>query len=120
MHNRIKNFINKFTDNGTNEAVIDKFMNGYCFHFTEILAATAIVMFEKVIDEECNGNYEELIQTMYAEVENHYGLRVGDRIYDVTGDVTDKYNWVDYFELYKRDPALASRLERDCIRKEDF
>ena len=51
------------------------------------------------------------------EVENHFGTQIEARVFDITGDVTEKYNWERWNDLKKRDPALAKILRRDCILK---
>lgn len=36
---------------------------------------------------------------MYDPKANHFGTKIGNVIYDHTGDVTEKYNWKDW-EMY--------------------
>ena len=60
---------------------------------------------------------------MYLPVENHYVQQIGDRLYDVSGDVTDKYKGVEimkWSDMQERDSSLYKRLVRDCINKEAF
>ena len=74
------------------------FTNGCCYWFANIL-------------------YHRFLNTgatiMYDEVINHFGTMIGNKIYDITGDVTDKYNWVSWDSIH--DTALKSRIIRDCI-----
>lgn len=50
---------------------------------------------------------------MYDEVMNHFGTEIGDRVYDITGDVTDRYRWTPWEEL--DDELLRERIVRDCV-----
>lgn len=50
---------------------------------------------------------------MYDPVENHFVTKIEGRLYDITGDVTEKYSvsqWEDF-----DDELLMSRIIRDCI-----
>ena len=50
---------------------------------------------------------------MYDSVINHFVCRIHDRVYDITGDCTEKYNWSRWptFE----DIRWERRVVRDCI-----
>lgn len=50
---------------------------------------------------------------MYDEVANHFGARLDGRVFDISGDVTDQYDWQVWDQL--PDLALRSRIIRDCI-----
>ena len=50
---------------------------------------------------------------MYDDIANHFGTRVGDRVFDITGDVTSEYQWKPWSEM--DDELHRSRIERDCI-----
>lgn len=52
---------------------------------------------------------------MYDQVENHFGCRIGDIVYDITGDVTNKYKWETWGSVRREDELLAKRINRDCI-----
>ncbi len=55
-------------------------------------------------------------ETMYANIENHWVQRIGGRLYDVTGDVTEQYQIVvPWNEWQRREPGVTQRLFRDCI-----
>lgn len=53
---------------------------------------------------------------MYDQVSNHFTVRIHSRLYDITGDVTEKYpdsvEWNRYMEF---DRADFERVVRDCI-----
>lgn len=54
--------------------------------------------------------------TMYNQVENHWVQRIGNRLYDVTGDVTEQYpNAIEWAEFQRMEPGCARRLTEDCI-----
>lgn len=50
---------------------------------------------------------------MYDQVENHFATEVDGRLYDITGDVTGKYNVEPWDEI--DDDLLKRRIVRDCI-----
>ena len=50
---------------------------------------------------------------MVDYVANHFGCKIGDRVYDITGDVTCKYGWEAW--IHCRDQALMERITEDCI-----
>lgn len=102
----ILNFINRFTANGTRQEVIDCFQNGCCYWFAYILAKR----FEDF--------YLPQSKIYYDEISNHFGYydQEANRIYDITGDVTDKYNWESSWEeVIDKDLLHTKRIIRDCI-----
>lgn len=94
----IINFIHRFTDNNQNTAVIEKFQCGCCYWFAEIL---------------CERFFLESARIVYDVVANHFAAQIQGRAYDITGDVTDQYNFVDW-NLYD-DEIHRSRIIRDCV-----
>jgi hypothetical protein len=50
---------------------------------------------------------------MYDEIANHFGTMIGDKVYDITGDVTDHYLWKPWHLI--EDPLLKEKIVRDCI-----
>lgn len=101
MHQKVINFIDRFTDRGKRHEVIDTFSNGCCYWF-------ATILYERFIDY-CH------CYVVYDQVANHWGTKIDGRVYDITGDVSDNYNWRDWFVVVSEDEALAARLARDCI-----
>ena len=55
---------------------------------------------------------------VYDEIENHFGCKIDNEVYDITGIVTNQYNWELWDDVKKRDYLHASHVERDCILKE--
>ena len=96
--NEVMNFINHFTDNGSNIAVIDKFSYGCCYWFAEILRIRFAVKDAKIA---------------YDVVDNHFATVIQGRVYDITGDVTDKFNFIDWNSY--DDQLHKGRLVRDCV-----
>lgn len=92
----VYNFLERFhlSDN-----IDDVFTSGCCYWF----AAIMMMRFDEMNPE-----------LMYDPVANHFGTMVGKNVYDITGDVTDKYDW----ELWKDidDDLLKSYIVRDCIK----
>lgn len=50
---------------------------------------------------------------MYDKSENHFGTKICGRVYDITGDVTEKYRWISWEKI--DDPSLRERVTKDCI-----
>lgn len=100
MHEKVLKFISRFTGNGHREEVIDCFMNGCCYWFAKVLAERF---------KEC----APLL--MYAPVEGHFGALVGGRVYDITGDVTERYNWVGWDQYRRSEPSQYKIIRRDCV-----
>ena len=98
MYNEILSFIRHFQNEGT----IETFTQGCCYWFSVILIE----------------RFKELNPTlMYDEVINHFGVSIEGSIFDITGDVTDKYYWKYFDDIKKSDEMLFLRLKRDCIDK---
>lgn len=94
----ILDFIKQFRDLGATNC----FSNGMCYWFADTLH-------RRFMDEHCH--------IMYDEIENHFGCEINDRVYDITGDVTDAYDWEPWYNMAVRDRKLQERIIRDCRDK---
>lgn len=92
---KIKSFINRFHISSDIDEV---FTSGCCYWF-------AFVLLTRFADEGA--------VIMYDEICNHYGTRINGRVYDITGDVTDDYFWIEWGDL--DDEIHKERIIRDCI-----
>ena len=92
MPNDILQFISHFQNTDT----INTFTNGCCYWFAYIL----------------HGRFPEL-EIMYDAVANHFVASVDGRLYDITGDVTDKYNVVAWDDF--SDELQKKRIIKQCI-----
>ena len=108
-HEEVIAFINKFTNNGKRQEVVECFTCGCCYWFAHIL-------FERFYDEM---DWNPDTDIMYDEVTNHFGCMIEDRVYDITGDVTEQYHWESSYIVAERDKLLWDRLIRDCIEMRD-
>lgn len=98
-HELILDFIAQFHDPST----VKCFSQGMCYWFAEILS-------QRFGDEEpCD--------IVYDSVANHFGCMIGDYVYDITGDVSEQYNWVIWNVYEREDPKHTARIYRDCIFK---
>jgi hypothetical protein len=95
-------FISKFSRfNGA--AVM--FTEGMCYWFAHIL----------------NAQFGGEIH--YLPIVGHFVAKIEGVIYDITGDVTDKYAQEKSYEwdfLQEYDPKWASNIKRDCVDKIDY
>ena len=98
MKEDILKFISRFTSGWTKDAVEECFIYGCCFWFAHIMVSR----FPQGL-------------LAYDQVANHFGCLIDGIVYDVTGDVTDQYKWEAWATTSMTDPALAQRIERDCI-----
>lgn len=94
---QINQFIRHFQ---TNEGTITTFTCGCCYWF-------AVILFIRFMPDGA--------QIVYDQVDNHFATMIGDRVYDITGDVTDGHNWVLWRSMRYLDELLTSRIVRDCI-----
>lgn len=95
-------FIGRFSTDGhrTRWEVVEAFTRGGCFWFSYVLAARF------------GAQYGAEIVTDY--VANHFATRIGgDRVYDITGDVTEGHKWEPWAAC--SDPLLRQRITDDCI-----
>lgn len=104
-HEEVIAFINKFTNNSKRQEVIECFTCGCCYWF-------AYILFKRFDSIKA---WHLKLDIMYDEVANHFGCLIDDRIYDITGDVTEQYHWESCSEIAVRDELLWVRLIRDCI-----
>ena len=106
LHQTVMNFIARFTNNGKRQEAIDCFTSGCCYWFAEILWNRFAL---EVVNTNCDIVYDPII--------NHWACRIDDRIYDITGDITDnkEYCWKNWNKFMFQDISLTKRLLRDCI-----
>ena len=92
----ILNFISHFQNTDT----INTFTNGCCYWFAHVL----------------HSRFPEL-EIMYDAVANHFVAGCDGRLYDITGDVTDKYKvvaWNDFSDELQR-----QRIIKQCVELEE-
>ena len=97
----VYSFINRFTNHNRNQAVIDCFTMGCCYWFAYIL----YTRFKRY-------NHAHMV---YDTIANHWGCYIDGKVFDITGDVTEKYQWERWDKFIYKDVALTRRLVRDCI-----
>lgn len=93
--NKVLRFIKKFQNKDT----IKTFTEGCCYWFAVIL------------DKRFNSGFGDNIMIDY--VANHFGCKIDNKVYDITGDVTFKYNW-DYWRACP-DRNLVAQITEHCI-----
>lgn len=98
MNQEVLNFIKKFKFAHKCE-LEEVFTEGNCYYF-------AIILKERFK----NANIQ------YDPVYGHFVAKINNRLYDITGDVTETYTNVTPFEDV--DESQKKRIIRDCIRFE--
>lgn len=99
--NQVLQFIDQFNGKGKWNQVIECFTCGNCYWFAHIL----------------HHRFPQSIM-VYDEIENHFACEIDNEVYDITGIVTNLYNWEPWNDIKARDSLLAKHIERDCILKE--
>lgn len=97
-HELVLNFIQQFRDFGTE----DCFSHGMCYWFSKILQERF--------------RYEQPV-IVYDTIDNHFGCEILGKVYDITGDVTEKYDWEPWNEVVHLDHLWARHVYRDCVDK---
>ena len=77
------------------------FTNGYCYWF-------AFILHTRFPDSEI----------VYYSAGNHFACKIRNRIFDITGDITNKNLFFESWdEFQKAEPLEATRVARYCITK---
>ncbi len=93
--NDVDKFLERFHDSNDIDTV---FTEGCCYWF-------AFVLYVRFLTKGAT--------LMYDAVANHFATKIDGIVYDITGDVTNKYSWKNWDSI--TDEALLSRIRRDCI-----
>ena len=102
--NVVLDFIEEFNGKGKWKQVVECFTCGNCFWFAYILNG-------RFVGQAPN------VEIMYDDIENHFGCRIGTDVYDITGIVTNQYEWEPWTQMWIKDITHARNIERDCILK---
>ena len=94
-------FIGRFSTDGnkTRQEVVECFTRGCCWWFAYILKHRFLF--------ECDP------EIMVDYVANHFGCKIQERVYDITGDVTEQYKWEPWQDC--SDESLKKRISECCI-----
>ena len=96
----VQRFIREFKRFDTGQ-VTRTFTNGYCYWF-------AFILHTRFPDSEI----------VYYDAGNHFACKIGKRIFDITGDITDKHLFFESWEEFKKnEPLVAQRVAIYCIEK---
>lgn len=99
------NFINRFTNKGKRTEVIDCFSNGCCYWFAHILHQR--FGFPQSTTNRC--------YIVHDPVAGHFACFINDRIYDITGDITDQDREWDEWTMYElKEPKVARHIINSC------
>lgn len=96
----ILKFINEFLK--AEPQIHNCFLHGNCYWFAYIL----------------KGRFPRG-SIVYDAVENHFGFKLDDEVYDIRGIVTNLGDWEDWGTYHLKDPKHAERIEKYCIKKTD-
>ena len=102
----VEKFIKRFV--GGSEDIIDKFSNGYCYWFSVLL----------------KNRFPE--DEIYYNSLNHFVFKYENKLYDITGDCTEKwnnkylYNWNDYIQLEKGSSHLKGLIKNTILKENTY
>ena len=100
MYAGVLRFIRDFKRFDTGQ-VTRTFTNGYCYWFAFILH-----------------NRFPNSEIVYYSAGNHFACKIGNRIFDVTGDITNKNLFFEPWEEYQKcEPLESSRIIKYCVTK---
>lgn len=91
----VNNFLKRFH---LSSNVDEVFTCGCCYWF-------AAILFRRFIRDGA--------EIVYSVEDNHFGTKIRGKVYDITGNVTTKYDWVSW--LNYSDSTHKERIIRDCI-----
>lgn len=92
INEEVSCFLKRFHEHDT---IDETFTNGCCFWF----AAMLVFRFKG--------------RLMYDPVDGHFATEIDGRLYDITGDVTDKYDVIAWENI--NDEPYKNRIIRDCV-----
>ena len=93
-------FIREFKRFDTGQ-VTRTFTNGYCYWF-------AFILHTRFPDSEI----------VYYSAGNHFACKIGKRIFDITGDITDQNHFFESWEEYQKiEPADSAQVIKYCVTK---
>lgn len=93
--NGVERFISRFHKNTKSDDITEVFTNGCCYWFAHILCT----------------RFKGRI--MYDPVVGHFVAKIGGRLYDITGDVTEEYKVIDFEK--NSDEKWKRRVTKNCI-----
>lgn len=88
-------FINKFKSYNKSNVLEKTFLEGYCYYF-------ALILKERFKEG----------KILYDKVENHFMFKYKNKLYDITGNATNKHKKENLSEEWN------STIEKQCILKE--
>lgn len=91
----VDSFLKRFHESKDVDSV---FTNGCCYWFATILFSRFLRYGAEIV---------------FDETECHFGTKINDKVFDITGDVTDKYTWIPWSSV--TDQSRRARIIRDCI-----
>lgn len=97
MRKDVLKFVSRFTSDGKFDQVKTTFTSGCCYWFAFVLLC----------------RFPDDSRIVYDEVENHFATEIDGKVYDITGEITGKYNMRPWTDL--QDDLLRDRIYRDCI-----
>lgn len=98
-YDRVLYFISKFKSYEKDEVLEKTFLKGYCYQF-------AIILKDRFDGE-----------ILYEPIEGHFVTMIGDKLYDIRGDVTSLYK--DKNLIPKEEYLQINNVIKGCLLKKE-
>ena len=94
-------FITEFKSLDNIGVLTHTFKNGYCYWFAHILHTR----FPKS-------------EIVYYSAGLHFACKIGNRVFDITGDITEQNLFFESWDMFKKvEPEESERITKLCILK---
>lgn len=94
--NKVENFLKHFDAFNNTDSVS---ANNCCYWF-------ALILFRRFIKDGA--------RIMFDTESEHFGTEISNKVYDITGDVTHKYNWIPWDSI--EDHSLKYKITEKYIQ----
>lgn len=103
----IEKFIETFKKDGNEKSLEEHFTCGYCYHFAVILAI--------LFGGKCGSKH-----IMYNPVENHFAVKIKNKLYDITGEIIPNEHWYNWEQYKHFEPLDSKRVIEQCVYKKEI
>lgn len=100
MSGEVVDFINNFSSKGENTGAIDA-LGDKCSYWMAMVLYERFLLSNPVV--------------MYDRTLRHFGCRIGQQVYDITGNVTDLFDWVPWDTYKRKDKKETQKIVNERV-----
>lgn len=100
--NYILDFIEKFNKNGESKDIINCFIGENSYWFAMILKT-------RFASDKC--------KIVFDPEEEHFGCSINGEVFDITGEVSNQYNWEEWEGLWIKNFPLATKIHDKFVMR---